>query len=32
MVAVRLGNVQGTPRRRLHAKVIYLSSKPFWKE
>ena len=32
MAAVRLLNVQGTPRRCLHAKVIYLSSKPFWGE
>lgn len=32
MAAVALRNIQGTPRRRLHAKAIYLSSKPFWKE
>jgi hypothetical protein len=32
MSAVALRNIQGTPRRRLHAKAIYLSSKPFWKE
>ncbi len=31
MAAVALLNIQGTPRRRLHAKAIYLSSKPFWK-
>ena len=28
MAAVALRNIQGTPRRRLHAKAIYLSSKP----
>jgi hypothetical protein len=32
MNAVALRNIQGTPPRRLHAKAIYLSSKPFWKE
>ena len=32
MAAVALRNIQGTPRRRVHAKAIYLSSKPFWKE
>jgi len=32
MAAVALRNVQGSPRRRLQAKAIYLSGKPFWKE
>jgi len=32
MAAVALRNIQGTPRRRVHAKAIYLSSKQFWKE
>ena len=31
MASVALRNIQGTSRR-LHAKAIYLSSKPFWKE
>ncbi len=31
MASVAFRNIQGTPRR-LHAKAIYLSSEPFWKE
>ena len=31
MAAVAVRSVQGTPRR-LHAKEIYLSGKPFWQE